>query len=250
MNADIVDIRDFYASPLGMAAERAVSLALSPIWHPIPDERLVGFGYAVPYLDRFSADAERALAFMPAAQGAVNWPLGRASRTTLVKGDELPLADASVDRMLMVHGLEFAENPQDMLLDAWRVLSPGGRLVVVAPNRRGVWARFEQTPFGSGRPWSRGQLLRLLRDTMFTPSAWSDALFFPPFQRRFPLRFGLPMERLGRSAWPLFSGVIIIEATKQIHRGVPVTSLARSRRRVAKPVLVPQGVALCRRPLP
>ncbi len=115
-------------------------------------------GYAVPLLDRFRADAERAFAFMPAGQGAVNWPVGSLSSTALVFDEELPLPDSSIDRVLMVHSLEFAESPRETLKELWRVLAPGGRLVIVVPNRRGVWARMEHTPFGSGRPYSRGQL--------------------------------------------------------------------------------------------
>ena len=83
--------------------------------------------------------------------------------------EELPLADSSIDRMLLVHLLEHAENPRETLKEIWRVLAPGGRLVIVVPNRRGVWARFEHTPFGTGRPFSRGQLTELLRETNFTP---------------------------------------------------------------------------------
>lgn len=244
MNADIVDLRDFYASPLGMAAARAVSLALAPVWRPVSEERLVGIGYALPYLDRFAADTERALAFMPAAQGALRWPAGAASLTALVGVEDLPLGDASVDRVLMVHALEFAENPQAMLSEAWRVLAPGGHLVMVVPNRRGVWTRFEHTPFGSGRPWSRGQLLRLLRESLFTPSAWSDALLFPPFKRRSLLRLAAALEGTGRQIWPVFSGVIIIEATKQLYRGIPVATARRERQRASKPVLIPAGARM------
>ena len=80
MNADIVDLRDFYASGLGIAAESAVAASLMQMWRAIPDERLLGLGYTLPYLDRFAGDCERALAFMPASQGAVNWPVGGASR--------------------------------------------------------------------------------------------------------------------------------------------------------------------------
>lgn len=214
---------------------------MTPLWRPISEERLVGLGYAVPYIDRFAADAERAFAFMPAAQGAQNWPMGAASLSALVGVEDLPLGDASVDRVLIIHALEFAESPEAMLSEVWRVLAPGGRIVIVAPHRRGIWARFEHTPFGSGRPWSRGQLTRLLRGAMFTPSAFAEALLFPPFRRRSLLGFAAPLERVGRDVWPLFAGVVIVEATKQLYRGVPVTSTARERRRAVKPVLVPAG---------
>ncbi|HEX2147848.1 MAG TPA: class I SAM-dependent methyltransferase, partial [Pseudorhizobium sp.] len=195
-------------------------------------------------LDRFRGDTERSFAFMPAGQGAVNWPVGERSTTALVFDEELPLPDSSVDRVLLVHSLEFAENPRETLKELWRVLAPGGRLVIVVPNRRGVWARMEHTPFGSGRPYSRGQLTSLLRETNFTPGASAEALFFPPSRIRTVLRFRNVLERIGRRFWPVFSGVIIVEAQKRLYQGLPVA--ARASRRVFVPVLAPQGVPTTR----
>jgi SAM-dependent methyltransferase len=162
----------------------------------------------------------------------------------LVFDEELPLPDSSVDRVLMVHSLEFAENPRETLKEVWRVLAPGGRLVIVVPNRRGVWARMEHTPFGSGRPYSRGQLTALLRETNFTPGASAEALFFPPSKIRAVLRLRRGFERLGRVLWPAFSGVIVVEAQKRLYQGLPVA--ARASRRVFAPVLAPQGVPTTR----
>lgn len=241
MLADIVDLRAFYASLLGRLAERSIAMALSAVWAPLADERLVGLGYALPWLERFGRDAERTLAFMPAAQGAVNWPHAAPSATALVFEEELPLADASVDRILMVHLLEHSENPRETLKEAWRVLSPGGRIVIVVPNRRGVWARMESTPFGSGRPFSKGQLTALLRETNFTPGAFAEALFFPPSRRHSLLRLWSVLERTGRRYLPIFSGVLVVEAQKRLYQGLPVT--ARASRRVFVPVLSPQGAA-------
>jgi len=240
MNMDIVDLREFYASPLGRLSINAISMGLVPVWPSLGGERLLGLGYATPYLDKFRGDAERTFAFMPAAQGAVNWPQAEPSATALVFDEELPLADASIDRILMMHSLEHSENPLESLREMWRVLAPGGRLVVVVPNRRGVWARFEHTPFGSGRPFSRSQLQMLLRNAMFTPSSWSDALYFPPSKRQWVRRFSGLFERSGRRLWAAFPGVIIVEATKRLYQGLPVS--ARQSRRVFVPVLSPQGV--------
>jgi len=241
MNSDIVDLRSFYASLLGRLAERSIAMAISSVWAKLPNERLVGLGYTLPWLDRFGADAERVFAFMPATQGAVVWPPSGPSATALVFDEELPLSDSSVDRMLIVHSLEHAENPRETLKEIWRVLSPAGRVVIVVPNRRGVWARFEHTPFGTGRPFSRGQLNELLREANFTPSAWSDALFFPPSKRRFMMRFHNILERTGRRLWPIFSGIIVVEAQKRLYQGLPVAK--RASRRVFVPVLSPQGAA-------
>jgi SAM-dependent methyltransferase len=239
MHADIVDLRSFYASLLGRLAERSITMALSSIWAPIPEERLVGLGYTLPWLDRFGAGAERAFAFMTAAQGAVNWPAAGPSATALVFDEELPLIDSSIDRMLLVHSLEHVENPRETLMEIWRVLAPGGRLVVVVPNRRGIWARFEHTPFGTGRPYSRGQLTALLRETNFTPGAFAEALLFPPSRHRSALKLHRLLERVGRRFWPMFAGVIVVEAQKRLYQGLPVA--ARASRRVFVPVLAPQG---------
>ncbi len=239
MHADIVDLRAFYASMLGRLAERSIAAAIAPVWAAVPNERLVGLGYALPWLDRFGADAERVFAFMPATQGAVNWPPQGPSATALVFDEELPLQDSSVDRILMVHALEHSEDPHETLKEMWRALAPNGRLVVVVPNRRGVWARLEHTPFGTGRPYSRGQLTKLLRDSNFTPGPFSEALFFPPSHRRAVLRLYQYFERAGRRFWPMFSGVIIVEAQKRLYQGVPVSR--RASRRVFVPVLSPQG---------
>lgn len=238
---DIVDLRQFYATPLGRQTAACVNAALSSVWRSLSDERLVGFGFANPYLDRFAPDAERSFSFMPAAQGAMPWPPGRARASALVFEENLPLPDASIDRLLLVHALEFCENPLETLGEIWRVLSPGGRLVIVVPNRRGVWARVEHTPFASGQPYSGGQLARLMRRAMFTPTGWSDALHFPPSKRPMVLRAAPTLERLGHRFAPAFAGVVVMEATKQIVQGLPVRE--RRSQRVFVPVLAPQSAA-------
>ena len=210
-------------------------------YDPVRQRKVNESDYAVPYLAAVRADTERTLAFMPASQGVVNWPASGASATALVDPTMMPLPDASIDRVLVVHGLEIVESPSELLHEIWRILTPGGRIIVVVPNRRGVWARFEHTPFGTGRPFSRGQLNGLLREANFTPSAWSEALLFPPSKRRFMMRLHNILERSGRRFWPIFSGVIVVEAQKRLYQGLPVAK--RASRRVFVPVLSPQGAA-------
>lgn len=240
MIMDVVNLREFYSSKLGIAAERSISMALSAMWNTTKtrNERILALGYPPPFLDRFASDIKQCMAFMPAAQGAVQWPMGETSATALVYDEELPLADSSVDKILMVHLLEHSESPEDTLREAWRVLAPNGTILLVLPNRRGLWARFEHTPFGTGRPFSRGQISALLRNAMFSPDAWSDALHFPPTKRDNFLSMQPGLERIGRKIWPVFSGVIIVEATKKMYQGLPAT--ARSLRKAFVPVLIPQ----------
>lgn len=240
MTEDIIELRRFYGSPLGLRATRSIAAALTALWEPMSDERLLGLGYTAPWLDRFGADAERTLAFMPARQGATIWPIGRPNSSVLVYEEELPLADASLDRVLLVHALEHAESPEQLLIEIWRVLSPNGRVIVVVPNRRGVWARFEHTPFGTGRPFSRTQLSKLMRAANFTPSVSTEALFSPPSEKNWAVKFDNILERGGRRFWPAFAGAIVMEGQKRLYQGLAVKQ--RSSRRVFVPVLEPQAV--------
>ncbi|MEM9332406.1 MAG: methyltransferase domain-containing protein [Pseudomonadota bacterium] len=239
MHMDVLELREFYASRLGDAVVSSVSMALSPLWGDANGEHLLGLGYAVPLVNRFGSDCENSICLMPAGQGALPWPSAHSPATLLSHDDEFPFRDSSFDRLLMVHFLEHAENANECLSEAWRVLTPGGKLIVVVPNRRGVWARFENTPFGTGKPYSRGQLNKVLKLNQFTPEAWSDALHFPPSGTEISMRMRNSIEGFGKRVWPVFAGAICVFATKRLFQGIPVK--ARARRRLAVPVLVPQG---------
>jgi SAM-dependent methyltransferase len=242
MYVDVVDLRAFYSERLGLVARRLIGTHIKGFWPEVRDSRILGIGYATPYLPLFT-DAERVLAFMPAPQGVVNWPTQGPNAVALVLDDMLPLPDASVDRVLAVHSLEMTQNVHDLLREIWRVLAPGGRLIAVVPNRRGIWARVESTPFGYGSPFSRGQLNALFRETLFSPANWADALSMPPIKRRMLYRTGAAWERFGAALWPGFAGVIVVEATKQLYQGIPARETVRARRLAPalRPVLIPPG---------
>ncbi|HEX8664911.1 MAG TPA: methyltransferase domain-containing protein [Beijerinckiaceae bacterium] len=237
MSVDVVDLRAFYASPLGHVARRLVGRALERFWGPVQGLRVLGLGYATPYLAPVRAAAERTLAFMPASQGVVNWPPTGLSASALVDPMTMPLPDASIDRVLLVHAIEAVESPTELLYEVWRILTPGGRIIVVAPNRRGLWARMDTTPFGHGQPYSRSQLNRLMRETLFSPEGWAETLYVPPLPGWFLLRTAVAWERIGIGLSLPFAGLHVVEAVKQLYRPVAVRQARRVPR--AEPVLVP-----------
>lgn len=226
---DAVDLRDFYASDQGRVARIMIRRQIREVWPDVRGLTVMGMGYATPYLGVFRGEAERLVATMPAAQGVLHWPNEGGGQTTLTEETELPFADLSVDRLLLVHALECTEQVRPLLREAWRVLAGSGRLMVVVPNRRGLWARFERTPFGHGLPYSPGQLSRLLRETLFTPLQSRTALFMPPVRRRFLLSSAGALENIGLRWFTTFAGVILMEATKQIYAASPQVP-ARQRR--------------------
>lgn len=232
---DVVDLRDFYDSSLGQMARRMIRRQLRQMWPDVAGLRVLGVGFATPYLRPFLAEAERVLAVMPASQGVLPWPPEGPGLTMLADEAELPLPDRSMDRILLVHALEATEQVRAMMREMWRVLADGGRLTIVAPNRRGIWARLERTPFGNGRPYTTSQLARMLRDNMFTPVASAGALFLPPTTSRMALKSAPAIEELGQRWFEGFAGVNIIEATKQIYAASPLRD-AKVKGRVYVPV--------------
>ncbi|MDX2289288.1 MAG: methyltransferase domain-containing protein [Hyphomicrobiaceae bacterium] len=236
MHNDVADLREFYASGLGQVARRLIATRIRARWRTPGMGTLIGLGYAVPYLSSFRGEATRIGALMPVMQGALVWPREGPKQSVLVEDDDLPLADCSVDRLLVVHGLETAGSDTAMLRELWRVLAPDGRLLLVVPNRRGLWARTDRTPFGHGRPYSRGQVETMLRAALFTPIEWSAALYVPPFSRDTLLKTAVAWERMGARVLPGFAGVIIVEATKEL-----MAPLKVKRRIRVLPDLVPAG---------
>jgi SAM-dependent methyltransferase len=218
---NIVEIAEFYETPLGHMAQGLVSAKLG-LARPAPTDHLVmGLGYALPYLQ---SDV-RAVSFMMARSGVVHWPKAGPVRSALVDELDLPLLESSVDVALLVHALEFSESAEDLLAEVWRVLSPQGKLLLVVSNRRGLWSSTDMTPFGHGQPFSRSQLTTLLKAAQFSITRITHSLMAPPWAGP---GLGHALEPASLLGLQRFSGVIIIEAQKQIYAystGKPVRRL-------------------------
>ena len=244
---DVIELRDFYASRTGEVARQLIRRQVRTLWPDLRDQRVLGVGYATPFLNQFKDEAERVIAFMPAAQGVLRWPEGSLSAVALAEHTAWPLPDYSIDRVLLVHALEHAEDLRDLMHEAWRVLMGDGRLLVVTPNRRGLWAHSERTPFGHGHPYSANQLTKLLRDQMFLPMQTRHALFVPPVRSRTLLGSAPAIERIGLRYVGALGGVVMIEASKRIYAANKPAERMPTRSRVVVPFPQvagrPRGVA-------
>jgi SAM-dependent methyltransferase len=214
LRRDVVELRRFYAGPLGHAVREMVGRKVDEAWGHAAGLDVLALGYATPFLDGLSR-ARRIVAAMPAQQGVEVWPVGGGDGNLSCLADEeaLPFPNAMFDRVLVVHGLEESDDPLSFLREVWRVLAPSGRVILAAAARSGLWSNTEGTPFGSGRPFTRRQLEQLAREAELEPLAWSRALYVPPVSGL--ARYAEGFEQVGARVWPRFAGLILLEAVKQ-----------------------------------
>lgn len=229
MSIDAPYVADFYATRRGVMAARLIRARLRALWPDCAGMSVLGIGYPAPYLRLWREQAERCVALAPVQMGARHWPAGQPNLSAVAEEEALPFADVSIDRILMIHGLEHAETARRMLREAWRVLRPEGRMIVVLPNRASPWAYLERTPFGHGQPYSPSQCGRLLASSLFRVERRDIALFMPPLGGAAALKTAMLAERVGRRAMPQAAGVILAEATKDVAGIIP---LKEGRRRL------------------
>jgi hypothetical protein len=239
-----IDLKEFYETIQGKVVQRILRQHIRKFWPDVRGQRILGLGYAPPFLRPFIGEAERVACLMPMQQGAIFWPPDEKGLVSICNEAELPIESNSVDRLLVIHALNSAESMDAILQEAWRVLVGQGRLLMIVPNRSGIWARMDNTPFGHGTPYSAGQIRHFLKEYMFVPERAERALFFPPTSSRLMLVTAGVWENIGQKLFNAFGGVNIVEATKQLYAGTlvgaPATQAAR-RRFLTAPVSAPSS---------
>lgn len=245
MYTDVLDLREFYLNPLGLTVRRVLRARLATIWPHLRGEKILALGYGTPLLRPLLDKGGEPFAMMPAPQGVVYWPREGPNLSSLVDIDNLPLPDSSIDRVILFHGFEGSTHPTHMLREVWRVLKSGGRLLMIVPNRHGLWAHSDRTPFGNGQPYSARQLKDVLSDQGFLVDRVWNALFLLPSASRMMLSMADLLERYGEILFPGLGGLHLMEAGKQLYEPL------LTKRRVAKHRLVlPLPLPLPQGPLP
>ena len=222
MYTKAIDLKEFYDTIQGRVVQRILRHRLRCFWPDVKGQRVLGIGYAAPYLRTFLGEAERVACLMPMQQGAIFWPPEGQGLVGVCDEAELPIETNSVDKLLVIHAMGSVENIDSILRETWRVLVGQGRLVMIVPNRSGIWARMDNTPFGHGTPYSLGQIRHFLKEYMFVLERAERALFFPPTSSRLMLVTAPVWEKIGQKLFNAFGGVNIVEATKQLYAGTLV----------------------------
>ncbi len=237
MRPDIIALRGFYGTRLGKWVRGRLAHEVMQRWPELREDVVLGIGYATPvlrFLIRGVGPGGSVVAAMPRSQGGIYWPSRGDNRTILTHKQALPFTANSIHRAVLLHALEFAEDAKGSLKELCRVMTPGGRVIIVVPHRRSIWSSAGGTPFGYGTPYSVSQLKHLLEDTGLTVMQHETLLHTPPFQSKLMLRMARIFEGIGMLL-PFTGGLILLEAEKQIYAGVRETK----RKATASTVWIP-----------
>lgn len=205
MSVDIIDLEAFYASHLGRRVADEISQILKSQDMP-QGLSSFGLGFTRPFL------GEHIPTLMPAQQGT----MVSSAQSVLIDEQLLPFRDNQLEHVVACHFLEHCADPLSALQEVYRVMVPEGRLQLIVANRRGIWSRRDRTPFGMGRPYSRGQIRRITQQVGFVPLRWENALHFLPSGSKVA-RYCAPMfDQLGRRLWPELAGLNIVTCVKRV----------------------------------
>lgn len=244
MWVDVERLYEFYATSLGGVVQNTVTSPLEALWRDTRHETVVAFGYGLPFLETFHDRCNRVLYLMPAPLGVCHWPQGGANLTCLCPVDIIPLPDCSVHKILLIHSIEFAPDARALLREAWRVLIPGGEVILFVPNRRGMWASSPTNPFGDGQPYSGRQLFALAESACFFPLKPTYHLFHPPMNPFLSGGAQETIENFGQKWLKKIGGLVMLQAQKKVIANVKERTPSLGRRIFTPEGLIPQKRSL------
>ena len=232
MHLDVENLNNFYDKTLiGQFSRKHLQELVKKLWGCSLTGQVAGYGFPGPILSVFDICPNKMLCLMPGQQGVMSWPSNENNCSVLVEETSWPIATSSIDRLVVLHGLETSEKLKDLFQEIWRILAPSAKVIFVVPNRSGWWARSEATPFGQGRPYSIRQLSNQLISNRFKVEQCMTALYAPPVEKLHRLRMADFIENLGKKFFSrLGAGVLLLEASKQIYAvNAPPLGIAVSR---------------------
>lgn len=151
---------------------------------------------------------------------------------------QLPYETDSVHLVLVAHALEFYEEPLALLAEIYRVLKPGGQLIILGFNRWSSWSLVRWWKEYRGYPWlgafhSIWRVRSWIDQIGYGVIANKSTFFMGPTKKR-PSKKWLEMsEILGQVFIPKMGAIHLIYAQKKVAGITPLVKMwGRKRMRV------------------
>jgi len=160
--------------------------------------------------------------------------------------DELPIATASTDLVVLPHVLEFAENPHDILREVERILVPEGQVIITGFNNLSLWGAREELGKLAGAPFlppgadliAFTRLKDWLKLLSFDIDRGRFGCYRPPLRGEHWLQRFDFMEPAGDRWWPIFGALYAVRAVKRV-RGMRLVGKVRKRILGLQPAAAP-----------
>jgi SAM-dependent methyltransferase len=145
----------------------------------------------------------------------------------VANNEELPLANDSIDVILIHHALDFTENSHRLLREVTRVLRPGGQLIIVGFNPWSYWGLWKFFKRKINIPWcgrfiSKRRLSDWLQLLDLQIESTSHGLHFLPLKFSKLLKSSDKVEKFGNRIKSPLGGAYFISCVKQV---LPLTPI-------------------------
>lgn len=136
-------------------------------------------------------------------------------------GGSLPFRSEAFDAVIAVTVLCLAAEPRRVLDEAYRVLRPGGRLVVGELGRYSLWALWRrlrglvaETVYREAHFFTPAEIRSMLEASGFRDVRVDSAVYYPPVDVKALIRATRPVEALGRRLAPWAGAFLVARGTR------------------------------------
>ena len=132
----------------------------------------------------------------------------------------MPIHPASYDRIINLHTLEYSEDPVSFMEETWKILSPGGKLFLMVPNKKGAWKKSGVPKTCSTKGYLFKDIKKLLTENGFIISDNHGASYGLPVDFFGKVLFSGLLKTLSGGGTVGFPGFLIFEAEKRTNPAI------------------------------
>ncbi|NDP41869.1 MAG: class I SAM-dependent methyltransferase [Aromatoleum sp.] len=175
--------------------------------------------------------------FLAQSRIAARWTVDYAAPAQVLADPHwLPFPESSLDLVVLPHGLEFTDDPHQLLREAYRAVRPEGQLLICGFNPFSLFGAKRYFGRGQHPPWN-GNFIALyrLKDWLallgFEVTGGGLDAYVPPLtNEKWRTRFGF-FDAAGDRWWPIAGGIYYLRATKKVLGMRVITPAWESRKR-------------------
>jgi len=220
-DSDTLHLRlgQWFQSPQGSEVWRIEQEHAEPIISRLFGYHILQIGCHEDYSLIENSPAGHKILFSPTWRGG--------EQQAVADNEELPLANDSMDVVLLHHALDFTDDNHRLLREATRVLRPGGQMLIIGFNPMSYWGLWRVFKRRSTIPWrarfiSRRRLTDWLQLLDLDIKRVSYSLHFSPLKFAQLLKYAGRFEKLGARMASPFGGAYFVLCVKQVATITPI----------------------------